>query len=184
MKPVFLYIKQHVDTGLLYFGKTTRRDIHSYMGSGTRWKHHIKKHGKGGVKTVWVSEEFTDESLLMEFAQLFSEHFDIVNNNQWANLVVENGVSGGAVRTGAVLSERTKEKLRSKALGRMASDETKRKMSESRRGRPQSEKQKQAMREYNMNRQLPNVMCPHCSKVGSYVAMHRWHFSNCKNKES
>lgn len=184
MKPVILYVKQHADTGLLYFGKTTRSDVDAYLGSGTRWKRHISKHGKDGVKTVWSSEPFTDESLLVDFAQLFSEHFDIVNSDKWANLVVENGVAGGALRTGAILSETTKQKLRIKALGRTASNDTKKKMSDARLGRPQTERQRMAMREYNLNRHLPSVMCPHCSKVGSYVAMHRWHFDSCKHKES
>ena len=184
MKPVRLYIKQHAITGLMYFGKTSRANVEDYLGSGVRWNHHLKKHGSDFVRTLWVSDPFTDVDLLIDFAQLFSEHFDIVNNSGWANLVVENGVTGGATRTGVVLSEDTKSKLRLKALGRRLSADTKQKMSLARLGKPQTEQQKLAMREYNLNRELPKVTCPHCSKEGSYVAMHRWHFDSCKKKES
>jgi hypothetical protein len=178
----YLYIKEHSITGLRYFGKTGRKDVNKYLGSGLVWTKHIKKHGKEHVKTIWVSEPFTDESRLVEFATFMSEELDIVKSNKWANLVVENGIQGGAIRNGAVLSEESKDKIRKKAVGRKASKETKLKMSSSHKGRPQTEKQKQTMRDYNLSRNLPKLDCPHCNKVGSYVAMHRWHFNNCKHK--
>ena len=184
MKPVYLYVKQHSKTGLMYFGKTIRSDVETYLGSGIYWTNHIKKHGSGDVKTVWVSEAFTDVSELTDFAQLFSEHFDIVNSSLWGNLVIENGITGGAIRTGAVLSEETREKLRIKATGRKASSQTKQKMSEAHKGHIQTDKQKHAMRDYNLSRNLPKLVCPHCAKIGSYVAMHRWHFDKCKIKEN
>ncbi len=33
-KPTRLYVKQHTKTGMLYFGKTIRDDIETYLGSG------------------------------------------------------------------------------------------------------------------------------------------------------
>lgn len=178
----YLYIKEHSITGLRYFGKTIRKDVEKYLGSGIVWSRHIKKYGKDYVKTIWVSEPFTDESKLVEFATFMSEELDIVNSNKWANLVIENGIQGGAIRNGAILSEETKQKQRISALGRKASKETKLKMSSSHIGRIQTPVQKLAMREYNLSRNLPKLNCPHCTKVGSYVAMHRWHFNNCKHK--
>ena len=178
-----LYIKQHSLTGLKYFGKTTG-DPYNYLGSGIVWTRHINKHGIEHVKTLWVSDPFEDKDDLIEFAQFMSEELNIVESNEWANLVVENGVTGGAIRTGATLSEESKNKIRVKALGRKASQETKYKMSIKHKGKTQTEKQKEAMRNYNLSRSLPNLECPHCNKVGSYVAMHRWHFENCKAKEN
>jgi hypothetical protein len=26
-------------------------------------------------------------------------------------------------------------------------------------------------------------ICPHCNKIGHYIAMRRWHFNNCKQKQ-
>lgn len=183
MKPVYLYVKQHDVTGMLYFGKTVRNDVDMYMGSGVVWTRHIKKHGKTHVKTLWVSEPFNNRDDLVEFALFFSKEFNIVESKEWANLVEENGLAGGLTRVGAVLTEETKEKIRQKALGRVQSQETKDKRAARLKGHVQTEKQKQAMRDYNSSRNLPQLLCPHCNKLGSYVAMHRWHFDNCKNKE-
>ena len=95
MKPTYLYIKEHSITGLKYFGKTTRVNPYEYLGSGTYWTRHIKKHGKEYIKTVWVSEIFTDKNKLIEFATFMSEELDIVKSKKWANLVIENGIDGG-----------------------------------------------------------------------------------------
>lgn len=89
---VYLYAKQHRVTGLRYFGKTTR-DPHRYVGSGLYWRKHIKKHGKA-VDTILV-EEFTDQKLAQEFAEFFTDFFDIVNDDRWANLIPEDAKGGG-----------------------------------------------------------------------------------------
>ena len=92
--PTFLYVKRHQKTGKMYFGKTQKANIESYSGSGVYWLKHIKKHGKEFIENVWVSEAFTDEEDLIEFATFFSEEFDIVNSENWANLQEENGIDG------------------------------------------------------------------------------------------
>ena len=89
---IHLYIKEHVETGLLYFGKTTK-DPYTYYGSGKYWLRHIKKHGKKCVKTVWASS-FEDEEACVEFATFFSEFYNIVDSDIWANLINENGLDG------------------------------------------------------------------------------------------
>lgn len=91
--PTFLYVKRHKVTGLLYFGKTTNKDVNRYKGSGTHWVKHINKHGKEYVETVWV-EKFYNLDELVEFALFFSEFYDIVKSNEWANCIPENGLDG------------------------------------------------------------------------------------------
>lgn len=91
--PTVLYVKRHKKTDLKYFGKTTRKNLESYNGSGKYWKRHLNQHGED-VETIWASEEFHDAEDLTDFALLFSELFDIVNSDQWANLVPENGIDG------------------------------------------------------------------------------------------
>lgn len=44
-KPTYLYIKQHIKTGKLYFGKTVKNP-ETYHGSELHWKQHVEKHGK------------------------------------------------------------------------------------------------------------------------------------------
>ena len=93
MKPTYLYIKQHKITGLKYFGKTTKENPVTYLGSGKHWLRHIKKHGEH-IETIWY-QLFTDEKLLTEYALNFSKQNDIVVSKEWANLKEENGLDGG-----------------------------------------------------------------------------------------
>jgi hypothetical protein len=98
MKPTYLYIKQHTKTGLKYFGKTTKEDPVTYLGSGLHWKRHIKKHGEF-VETIWY-KLFTDEKSLIEYALNFSKENNIVESKEWANLKNENGLDGGFDKNG------------------------------------------------------------------------------------
>lgn len=97
-KPTRLYIKRHSITGLQYFGKTSKVGVafEQYKGSGKHWSRHIKKHGKEHVETTWVSEIYTVDKIdeLVEFALFFSEFNNIVDSNDWANLIHENGLDG------------------------------------------------------------------------------------------
>ena len=95
MKPTYLYVKEHDKTGLLYFGKTTKKDPFKYKGSGRYWKRHLNVHGREYVTTKWISETFTSKQEIVEFAEFFSEFFDIVKSKLWANEKVENGLDGG-----------------------------------------------------------------------------------------
>lgn len=95
MKPTRLYVKEHSVTGLKYFGKTIALDVEKYNGSGKYWKRHISKYGINHVRTVWTSEWFYSKEDINEFALAFSEIFDIVKSDKWANLKEENGCDGG-----------------------------------------------------------------------------------------
>ncbi len=91
--PIYLYIKRHKVTGLKYFGKTTKTNIQSYRGSGKYWQRHLKKYGNI-TETIWISQPFYDKEVLTEFALFFSEIFNIVESDEWANLINENGLDG------------------------------------------------------------------------------------------
>ena len=92
--PTVLYIKQHSVTKLKYFGKTTRDPL-KYKGSGKYWKRHIKKHGTKYVITIWISEPYIDSIAISEFALAFSRDNNIIESEDWANMVYENGLDGG-----------------------------------------------------------------------------------------
>lgn len=100
MNKTYLYIKQHSSTGLLYLGKTQKTDPVKYLGSGKFWRNHIKKHGEGEVKTLWISEPFFEKKDIEELALFLSEFFDIVQSKKWANLKNENGLDGNPRGTG------------------------------------------------------------------------------------
>ena len=102
----------------MYFGKTTKSDVVKYKGSGKYWLRHLNKHGCD-VETLWISELFLDEELLIEFAEFFSEIFNIVESDKWANMKPENGLDGGRSPgfTGTANSKEARERtsLRMKA---------------------------------------------------------------------
>ena len=205
--PTWLYIKRHRQTGLKYFGKTIRNPM-KYFGSGEYWKKHIKIHGKD-IETVWC-ELFTDKDQLVDFAELFSEFNNIVNDidvngkKLWANEVPENGLHGGQ-NTGMV------SPLKGKPTGRDSwckgkkrpehSDAMKGKKHTSDHSAKISNSLKQYIRTDEHNAKLaaakrgrpnlkvsaalklkPMIMCPHCNKQGK-SNMIRYHFDNCKLKK-
>ena len=139
--PTVLYILQHSITGLKYFGKTTQ-DIRKYKGSGVYWTNHIKKHGKKHVVPLWVSDPYIDSDAIVAFALAFSKEHNIVESKDWANIIPENGLSGGGNK-GISPSAETKKKQSiakigkpSPNKGKTASDETKKKQSIAKIGKP------------------------------------------------
>jgi len=181
--PTYLYIKQHSITKKKYFGKTTR-DPYTYNGSGKYWCNHIKKHGKEHIVTLWVSELYYDASIV-EVALKFSVDNDIVNSDEWANLIPENGLDGGA--SGEKPSEETKAKMRRPrseeakanmkacAKGRVApnkgkskSQEAKDKISANMTGKkrgPYKKSSKPRNPRSDKGEPRKQVTCPHCGKL-------------------
>lgn len=104
---IYLYIKTHNDTGIKYFGKTTKKDPHKYTGSGKYWKRHLKKHGSNYSTEIVAT--FEDESSCQEFALNFSKKHNIVDSDEWANLQEENGLDGAP--TGHAGHKFTQEQL-------------------------------------------------------------------------
>jgi hypothetical protein len=102
-KPTYLYVKTHNVTGLKYFGKTTS-NRKRYRGSGHHWVRHIAKHGYD--VTTEIVGYFTDQEECMKFALEFSNRHNIVESPEWANLMLENGLSGGDVMSGKSIEDR------------------------------------------------------------------------------
>jgi len=142
---VKLYIKTHLDTGLKYFGKT-KQNIDNYKGSGKYWALHITKHGYN-VKTELYGEFYEDDPLLKEVALDFSKRNDIVESNKWANMMPEDGLSGGATMSGRVFTQEHKDKIATSNRGQKRSESTKLKISESSKGRYWKEETKLAKSE-------------------------------------
>lgn len=105
---IHLYVKRHTKTNLKYFGRTERKNPLHYKGSGLHWLNHLKTHGREYVVTdqLW---SFEDQEECTKFALQFSEENDIVNSDQWANMIMEDGRSP---RTGCAHTISTKEALR------------------------------------------------------------------------
>lgn len=111
---IYLYVKLHNQTGLKYFGKTTKKDPYKYKGSGKYWSKHLKVHGND-VCTEIVGI-FQSDKECSEFAIKFSKEHNIVESKEWANLRMENGVDGAPI--GNSFSLETIEKMRQSKIGK------------------------------------------------------------------
>lgn len=113
-KPTRLQILRHKVTGKKYFSKSTKSDerIESYYGSGTYWLDHISKHGKD-IERLWLSDWYYDESIT-KFALRFSRLNKIVESDEWANLIPENGIDGATREMALHASKIAAEKARGK----------------------------------------------------------------------
>lgn len=140
-KPTFLYIKEHTETKLKYFGKTTRSDPTKYSGSGKYWLNHINAHGRDKVITLWY-KLFTDKDELISFAKIFSEENNISKSDEWANLCYENGTDGGyrennhfRIYNKLPKSKKQKEKISKILSGRTQSADSNSKRAKTQEGR-------------------------------------------------
>lgn len=96
MNIIYLYKKTHNVTGMNYLGKTSQ-DPFKYTGSGTYWKNHIKKHGND-VTTI-ILKECKDIDELKKWGIYYSELWNIVKSNEWANIRPESGDGGDTSST-------------------------------------------------------------------------------------
>jgi len=101
--------------------------------------------------------------------------------------------------TGVVFSDERKEKLRQKALGRKMPPHVREALSEKMKSFKHLEETKEHLRQVNLGRKhtpealakmsawqkdRPKLICPHCNKAASVGMAKRWHFDNCKMKDT
>lgn len=87
-----LMIKTHNQTGLKYLCQSSRIDYINYTGSGSYWKKHLSKHGPD-FSTI-VLFETTNKDEIKQQGIYYSNKFNVVNSEEWANLVPEQGDGG------------------------------------------------------------------------------------------
>ena len=93
---IYLYKKTHNKTGLQYLGKTEKNPF-TYCGSGKRWLNHLKKHGID-LQTEIIKECNTKEEMRY-WGSYYSELWNIVESEKWANLRPETGDGGDTSKT-------------------------------------------------------------------------------------
>jgi short-subunit dehydrogenase involved in D-alanine esterification of teichoic acids len=92
-----LYIATHNKTGLKYFGKSslyhTQEELQKcYHGSGVEWKNHLKEYGNDVIMEIWYQDE--NQEAINNLALMFSETYNIVKSDDWANMCNESGIGG------------------------------------------------------------------------------------------
>lgn len=116
---VTLYIAIHNKTGMKYFGKTQKyfnqKDLQDkYHGSGIYWLRHLQKHGDDVTMKIYG---IFNKLKVKDIAIKFSNENNIVESDEWANLMPETGIDGGPLygkmngMYGKTHSEKTREKL-------------------------------------------------------------------------
>ena len=97
---IYLLVKTHNKTGLKYLCQTTR-DPHKYNGSGIYWKRHLKVHGKD--HSTEILKECTTKEELKYWGIFYSNLWNVVKSEDWANLKPEEG-DGMSSETAKVLN--------------------------------------------------------------------------------
>ena len=113
MKRTYIYVKQ-APSGLMYLGKTVKNikdNPNCYIGSGEYWKAHLKKYSYTykDIKT-WILHETEDNEDLINTGRYYSQLWNVVESDQWANLKEEDGTGGDTSRC------KTKEQYRAAAM--------------------------------------------------------------------
>ena len=103
-----LMIKTHNKTGLKYLCQTRQKNYLKYNGSGKYWLDHINKHGNNITTTILL--ETNDHEELKKLGQYYSNLWNIVESNDWANLRPEEGTGGNTVSNKFWITDGTTDK--------------------------------------------------------------------------
>lgn len=114
-----MYLKTHIKTNLKYLGQTTQNPS-KYKGSGLYWSTHLEKHGNHVITEILLKTN--DKNHIEILGKFYSEIWNVVKSDDFANLIVESG-SGGS-RKGRTVSPTTREKLRKANIGKRMSLKT------------------------------------------------------------
>lgn len=123
----YLMIKTHDITGLKYLCQTKRKTPHKYLGSGKYWRLHLEKHGHS--HTTEILRECHSKEEVTEWGLHYSNLWNVVENDEWANLIPESGNGGNTGipwNKNKVMNEKYRDRLREAVLKR--TPETKAKM--------------------------------------------------------
>ena len=170
-----LYIKKHSITNLRYFGKTCKQDPYEYLGSGRHWLKHLRAHSKEHVDTIWVSDIFTNRDDLIEFAEFFSEFFDIVKDRSWSNQRPENGIDGAPF--GSIVTNETRDKI-SKTNSALFNDPYWKQKND--KSRKQQGKRISEIRNSAEWKEAQYKNCLKCNALVDPANFKRWHGDKCK----
>lgn len=123
----YLYIKTS-PMGLKYLGKTTKNPF-IYNGSGKIWKRHLLKHKLTFNDIITeIIFETDDETELIKKGIEYSNKFNVVESDEWANLRKESGDGGNTSKFIDYNSENFHNSNRSKHLNTFSNDDEKKKI--------------------------------------------------------
>lgn len=142
----YLMVKTHKITGLKYLCQTKQKDPYKYFGSGLYWTSHLLKHGK--EITTEILCECQTKTELKGRGEYYSELWNVVESNAWANLIPENGEGGSPKGTnkGKVRTAECIDKWRESRGGYVTSNITREKLAAALKGKPKTSEHKVNLR--------------------------------------
>jgi hypothetical protein len=187
-----LYKVSDVLSGKFYVGKHGGTTQGNYWGSGLRLCRHIKKYGKDKMKYE-ILVIGTQQYIFDIEKQYVTDEF--INNNKNCLNICSGGIGGnlggvphnkGKTTPTEVKAKQSLAKIGkpSPRKGAVLSEEAKQKISFANKGFKHSQETKEKMSAFKFGMKYRKVECPHCHTVGGAATMPRWHFDNCRNKES
>jgi hypothetical protein len=168
---IYLYVKTHNKTGLKYLGKTTSKDPHKYKGSGTYWLSHIKKHGYD-VSTEIIKETFSKDEIT-HWGVYYSDLWDVVESNSWANLKPETGDGGSAGGVNKTLTTRTK--ISTTMKGRPAHNKGKKQIHKKHQSRKSNSFNHKGSNGKLLGQIRPKLCCVCCKKEVDVANLAKYH---------
>jgi len=169
----YLYKKTHRKTRLQYLGITTKSDPHTYPGSGLRWTQHLKKHGYDFVTEILLETSSKEE--LKEVGLYYSNLWNIVESDSWANLMPE----AGEIYMNPITANKISKTMKGRSAhnkGLKQEHKIRAKETKSRKPRKYSTRGPSPLK----GRQRPRIDCPHCGKNIDNVNFQRYHGDNCR----
>lgn len=160
----FIYITTCLINGKRYLGQRKfNKGWRTYLGSGSAFSRAVKKYGKANFVKEIVEICFSSEEL-NEAECKYSVFFNVVENNDFYNLVLGGGTSAGwhpseetkekiskankgekSAWYGKRHTQEEKEKIGNAHRGKVLSDETRKKLAQKRRGTKATEEAKRNM---------------------------------------
>lgn len=178
-------IKTHNKTGLKYLCQTKRKNPFKYPGSGKHWRSHLNFHGYDFSTEIIGVYETKEE--LKEAGIHYSNLFNIVESNEWANLRIEDGDGGDTSSTdGYKVGMRKRRSYTGEGnpnFGKVGcwSGKVGPQLNKTWYNDGTKELLSQACPEGWVEGRL-KITCQYCGKQNTVVNHKRWHGENCKGK--
>jgi len=189
----YLYEHCRPDTGLVFYvGKGTRDRLNTTRNRNRHWHNVVNK--AGGFKSQKTFEHEDEELVLLA-------EVERIDQLKRLGYKLSNITNGGEGTSGMVHTPESRAKIGVKhspesyarALEKRkllkVSEATRKKQSLERighknvmYGKTHSESAREKIRAARLN--APRITCPYCARAGDSANMKRWHFDNCKLKES
>jgi hypothetical protein len=179
----YLMIKKHNKTGMKYLCQTRRKDPFLYTGSGKYWKLYLEKHGNDIVTEIIGTYQTKEE--LKEAGIYYSNLYNVIDSEEWANLKLEEGDGG---RTSDTIGYKEGMQKRRSYAGKNNPQYGKTGYWANKVG-PMLGKNwynngtKEVLTDTQpdgWNNGRITKMCEHCSKTLNLVNYKRWHGERCK----